>query len=158
MSKSLYRAGQHQTLMKAESITAAVTAKVYPVTTIVDAPTAFWLPPNTVMLTALCSLTYVASAATSLKVYLQTTFDGEDTWMDFACFAFTTASAAKIMSISALTAALTPATPAEATLADNTAIAYIGDRVRVKVTSVGTYGAGNVVDLDIVTKAHTNIL
>lgn len=80
------------------------------------------------------------SGGTSLKAYLQTSFDQGQTWVDIACAAFTTASAVKIINLSALTPKTTAVTPSDGSLTDDTCVdGLLGDRLRVKVTSVGTY-------------------
>jgi len=83
------------------------------------------------------------SGGTSIKAYLQTSFDDGTTWQDIACFTFTTASATKSRNLSALTPKTTDVTAADGTLTDDTSVdGLLGDRFRVKVVSVGTY-AGN---------------
>lgn len=93
-------------------------------------------------ITLTCLFTYVASAATSAKIYVQTSLDGGSTWFDIACFAFTTASASKYSNVDG-NAQIASATLTTGTLADGTcAHGLIGDRLRISTTSVGTYGAG----------------
>ncbi len=88
------------------------------------------------------SFTYVAASATSAKAYVQTSLDEGVTWIDIACFAFTTSSATKrghisrqqVLAVGAITTG---------TLSDDTLVqGLLGDRLRVSFTSVGTYGAG----------------
>lgn len=80
------------------------------------------------------------SGGTSAKAYLQTSFDQGQTWADIACAAFTTASATKIINLSALTPKTTAVTPSDGTLTDDTCVdGLLGDLVRVKLTTVGTY-------------------
>lgn len=80
------------------------------------------------------------AGGTSCKVYIQTSLDQGTTWFDIACFAFTTASATRMLNLSALTPVTTPATPTDGALADNTALdGPLGDRFRPKVVTVGTY-------------------
>ena len=91
---------------------------------------------------------YVASAATSAKVYVQTSLDGGTTWFDIMCFAFTTASASKYLSSLALKEVNTAVALSQMALSDNTSInGRLGDRVRFMVTSVGTYGSGTRLDV-----------
>jgi hypothetical protein len=86
------------------------------------------------------------SGGTTCKVYVQTTLDQGDTWIDVACAAFTTSSATKVLNLSGLTAKTTAATPGDGALADDTAVdGIIGDRWRVKVTSTGTYAGSTTV-------------
>lgn len=90
------------------------------------------------------------SGGTTCKAFLQTSFDGGVTWCDIACMAFTTASLKKVGCISPVIAAAAPATPTDGTLADNTINnGLLGDRVRVKVISTGTY-AGTTLTVTVV--------
>lgn len=83
------------------------------------------------------------SGGTTCKAYLQTSFDQGTTWVDVACVAFATASLTKVINLSALTPKTTGVTPSDGSLTDDTCVdGLLGDRLRVKVTSVGTY-AGN---------------
>ena len=80
------------------------------------------------------------SGGESVKAYIQTSLDQGLTWIDIACVALTTASATRIVNLSGLTPKTTPATPADGTLTDNTAVdGILGDRLRAKVVSTGTY-------------------
>ncbi|MGD9880459.1 MAG: hypothetical protein AB7F22_10610 [Reyranella sp.] len=89
--------------------------------------------------TLFCDFVY-GSGGTAVKVDIETWFTGS-IWVPIARFAFTTASARKIMSVSGLTARLSAATPS--TLSDDTALdGCLGPRLRAKITSTGTY-AGN---------------
>lgn len=90
----------------------------------------------------ICTFTYVASSATSAKVYVQTSLDDGANWYDIASFAFTTASAVKNSNVDG-SAQIAAATPTTGTLADNTCVhGLLGDRIKFVVTSVGTYGSG----------------
>lgn len=83
------------------------------------------------------------SGGTSCKAYLQTSFDQGVTWVDIACAAFTTSSATKVFNLSGLTPKTTLAAPTDGSLSDDSVVdGLLGDRLRVKVTSVGIY-AGN---------------
>jgi len=94
------------------------------------------------VLTMHAKFVYVADAATSCKAWIQTSLDDGATWIDVACFAFTTATANKVAQVGnfASTAVIVPT---DGTLADNTVVGGIlGPRLRVKVVTVGTYGVG----------------
>lgn len=99
-------------------------------------------------LTAMQSLTVsmrfvYGSGGTTTKVYLQTSIDGGNVWDDIACWSLTTASATKRWNFSAQTPVLTPITPTDGAMADNTTQdGILGDRVRLKVITTGVY-AGN---------------
>lgn len=86
------------------------------------------------------------SGGTTCKAYLQTSLDGGSTWHDIACAAFTTASATKLFNLSGLTPKTTPATPTDGAMTDDTALdGVLGDRLRLKVVSVGTYAGSTQV-------------
>lgn len=82
------------------------------------------------------------SGGTNATAYVQTTFDGGTTWMDIACFQFTTATAKHLFHLTA--AAVTSiATPGDAALTANTCVnGFLGDQFRVKLTTTGTYAGG----------------
>ncbi len=81
----------------------------------------------------------VAGGGTTAKAWVQTSFDGGTTWMDIANFAFTTSTATRLFHLTPV-AVTSIATPGDAALADNTAVnGFLGDRVRVKLTTTGTY-------------------
>jgi hypothetical protein len=80
------------------------------------------------------------SGGTTAKVDIETSLDQGASWVPIARFAFTTASAERIMSVGQ-SSKLTPYTPV--TLADDVAVdGILGDRLRAKLTTTGTY-AGN---------------
>lgn len=83
------------------------------------------------------------SGGTTAKAYVQTTFDHGATWVDIAAFAFTTATATKINSVRSYTAVAAAVVPTDGTLTDDTIKdGLIGERLRVKLISVGTYAGG----------------
>jgi len=80
------------------------------------------------------------SGGTAARVYIQTSFDQAVTWVDIACVLFTTASAHKLLNLSALTPKTSAVTPTDGAMTDDTALdGFLGDRVRVKLISTGTY-------------------
>lgn len=93
------------------------------------------------------SIFLYGAGGTTTKVFIQTSLDGGTTWFDVAQHAFTTAAASKVSSVTALIAPAAQAlTPGDAALTDNTIIqGVLGDRLRAKVVSTGTYtGATSV--------------
>lgn len=89
------------------------------------------------------------SGGTNATVYIQTTLDNGETWTDIACFQFTTASARKIVNLSAQTPVTTAATATDGTMTANTAQdGILGPRFRAKYASTGTY-AGTTLDVDV---------
>ena len=86
------------------------------------------------------NFTYGTSGGTSVKVDIETSLDGTS-WIPIARFAFTTASAEKLFNLSGLTPKTTVVVPV--TLSDDTCLdGILGDRLRAKITSTGTY-SGN---------------
>jgi hypothetical protein len=80
------------------------------------------------------------SGGTTARAYLQTSFDQGTTWADIACSLFATANEINLFNHSGLTAVSTPATPADGTLTDDTAVqGLLGDRLRLKIISTGIY-------------------
>ncbi len=87
-----------------------------------------------------------SAGGTSLKVDVETSLDQGSTWLPICRFAFTTASAEKVMTVSGLTPRLAAATPA--TLSDDTCLdGTLGDRLRSRVTSVGTYTGATIISV-----------
>ncbi len=85
------------------------------------------------------------SGGTTCKAWVQTSLDQGQTWMDVFCADFTTTAGFKIVTLSGLTPRTTVLAPTDASLADDTAVdGVLGDRLRLKVTSTGTFGSGSV--------------
>ena len=90
---------------------------------------------------------------TNLKAWIQTSLDGGSNWIDIINFAFTTSSGRRI-SVVDTDAAATDVTPTDGSLADNTIIdGILGDRLRVKLTTTGTYSTSTTLDINFVPKA-----
>ena len=90
------------------------------------------------------------SGGTSVKAYLQTSLDQGSTWIDIACVTFTTASGHKVIALSGLTPKTTAATPTDGALTDDTCLdGILGDRLRVKEVSVGTYSGSTVLTVRV---------
>lgn len=80
------------------------------------------------------------SGGTSAKAYVQVTLDDGQTWIDVACFAFTTTSATKVINLSGLTPKTTPITPSDGAISDDTFVdGVLGSAMRVKLATTGTY-------------------
>lgn len=133
-----------QTLLPATVITTAVTAVVDgPRVTDLDRARGVLLQGN---------FTY-GSGGTTLKAWVQSSADGGATWHDVACFAFTTASKRRLFNLSARTAVASIATPGDAALADDTSVdGLLGDLLRVKYTSTGTYAGNSTLTISAVTR------
>lgn len=89
------------------------------------------------------------SGGTTAKAYVQTSLDGGVTWMDVMAFAFAQTSGRKIQVVERVTIA-SAGVPTDGTMTDDTALAILGDRLRVKVTSVGIYADGTTLVLSAV--------
>ena len=87
-----------------------------------------------------------AAGGTTVDVYIQTTLDGESTWIDIMNQAFATTTANKISVVKTDIAVAAGATPTDGTLTDNTILdGVMGDRIRCKYVVVGTYsGASHI--------------
>lgn len=91
------------------------------------------------------NFTYGAGG-TNLKVDIETSLDQAVTWIPIARFAFTTSSAEKLFNLSGLTPKTTAVTPA--TLSDDTVVdGILGDRLRARITSTGTYSGNTSVSV-----------
>jgi hypothetical protein len=99
------------------------------------------------------NFTYAAGGTTA-KVWVQTSLDGGTTWIDIACFAFTTASKRAIASVNAETSVTTIYPATDATLGDDSVKdGILGDRVRVKYTTTGTYTGATTLQVSVVPKS-----
>ncbi len=93
------------------------------------------------------------SSGTSVDAYVQTSFDGGITWVDIAEFSGTTSSLRKLYNLSALTPVTTIYVATDGSLSANTAKdGFIGDQLRVKFTSVGTYAGTTTMAIHAVVK------
>lgn len=90
---------------------------------------------------------------TTAKFWVQTSLDGGATWIDIMCFAFTTTTATKVSGVDGAIALAAAVTPSDGTLADDTIVnGLIGDRLRVKYTTTGTYTGASTIAIGAVTK------
>ena len=93
------------------------------------------------------------SWGTTAKAWVQTSFDGGTTWVDVACFSFTTAAATKISAVKTFTAVAAAYVATDGTLtADTIKDGLIGDQVRVKYTTTGTYAGATSLTVTAVAK------
>lgn len=87
------------------------------------------------------------SGGTTAKFWIQTRTKG-GTWRDVANFAFTTASATKWSKLSIVIALAAARTASDAALADDTILdGFLGDEIRVKYTTTGTYAGGTSIKI-----------
>lgn len=88
------------------------------------------------------------TAGTKINVYVQTSLDSGQTWMDIMNMAFANTPATKAFNVSALDAVTSPVTPSDGGIADNTVQdGILGDQFRAKVISTGTYTGGTLVSV-----------
>lgn len=91
----------------------------------------------------LYSIFTYAAGGTTVKAWVQSSYDGGTTWMDIANFAATTASKTRAYNLTRA-AVSSIATPADAALADDTSVnGFLAPLIRVKVTTTGTYTGTN---------------
>ncbi len=127
--------------MDATAITTAATVTTTPVT----------LMAGVQYVIAQAKFVY-GSAGTTTKAFVQTSLDQGVTWIDIMQFAFTTSSAVKVSSTVSTTALTAATTPGDGALADNTIVSgLMGDRLRLKYISTGTYAA-TTIEVDIIAK------
>lgn len=108
------------------------------------------LPDECKGLTAEC-IFVDGGGGTTIKVFIQTSLDsigGTTTWLDIMCFAFTTTAGRKILKVTEDTAIASAVTETTDALADDTAVSgIIGDRVRARIVTTGTYTATSTIDV-----------
>jgi hypothetical protein len=86
------------------------------------------------------------SGGSTVIVYFQTSCDQGQTWCDIAAVEFTTASAAEVCNVSGLDKLTTWSAQTDGTLAAGTVLdGVLGDQLRVKVVSTGTYAGSSLV-------------
>lgn len=88
------------------------------------------------------------SGGTQIKLYIQTSLDQGTTAIDIACIVFGTASEVEIANVSGLTPKTTLAAPGDGSLADDSVLdGVLGDRLRAKIVSTGTYAGSTVLSV-----------
>jgi hypothetical protein len=103
------------------------------------------LAPGTKTLAVLAKFVR-AGGGTTAKAYVQTTLDNGSTWMDVASLAFATTTANQLAVVKTDVAVAAAVVPTDGTMTDDTILdGVLGDRVRVKLITVGTYsGASHI--------------
>lgn len=93
------------------------------------------------------------SGGTTAKFWVQTSFDAGTTWTDIQCFSYTTTSATKFQVVKAAIAVAADQSIQDAALAANTILdGVLGDRLRIKYTTTGTYAGSTTIKIDAVVK------
>lgn len=127
------------------TLTAAQTAQVSLSFQLRSAPAQAGLPTNFVIQ---CTFAY-GSGGTSADAWVQTSFDGGNSWVDVANCHYTTASARSLYNLSSATPVSTAYTPTDGSLPANTAKdGLVGPLWRVKYTTVGTYAGSTTLRVD----------
>lgn len=87
------------------------------------------------------------SGGTSCRAYVQTSLDQGASWIDLIFFEFLTTSATRVLAVQRGVIS-TPLVPTDAALTtDILDPAPLGDRLRVKVVSTGTYAGSTLLSL-----------
>lgn len=135
--------GKHVTLLAAHTIGAAESATVMGTTT--DFHGMKYLAVQAIFL--------YGAGGTTTDAYIQTSLDLGVNWIDVMNFHFTTAALSKVSAVVNSTALAAGATPADGALANNTILSgLLGDRIRVKYVTVGTYTGATSLALDAIVK------
>lgn len=135
-----------KTLLAATEITTAVTGVVTP-------PLFLGMQRDAPRVLAVEGIFTYGSAGTTLKVWVQTSLDGGTTWIDIMCLAFTTASAKKVSAVRESIALAAATVPTDGALGDDSIVdGLLGDRIRLKYTSTGTYAGSTTIKVVAVTR------
>ena len=125
--------------LAAETITTALSARTYTEFTNLTGMTAATIE---------AAFTYGSGGATTI-VWVQTSFDGGTVWRDVVRFDFATASAVKTKGLARGTQALAAYAALSAEGAND---GLLGDRLRVAITTTGTYAGGTL----LAVRAHVS--
>lgn len=95
----------------------------------------------------------IVSAGTAINLYIQTSLDQGDTWIDIMAFNFQTTSEVVVATIDARKSITTPYTPTDGSLTPDTVKeGILGDRLRFVAKSTGTYANTTI---KVRAQAHT---
>jgi hypothetical protein len=113
----------------------------------VSNPVKFLVAPRNVCVQG--NFTY-DSGGTTVDAFVQTSLDNGATWCDIAQFHFTTASARFLYNLNSQTPITAEATPTDGALAANTSKdGILGNQIRVKYATTGTYGGASALSVDM---------
>jgi len=100
---------------------------------------------------AVQSVFLYGSSGTDVTVYTQTSLDGGTTWLDIVNHHFTTSAATKISQVRQAIALAAAVSPGDGTLTDDTILdGLLGDQIRVKFVSTGTYAGTTNITVNVV--------
>lgn len=93
------------------------------------------------------------SGGTSAKLYIQTSLDQGTTPIDIACIVFGTSSETEVINLSGLTPKTTQVQPSDGALTDDTCVdGILGDRIRAKLVTLGTYAGSTLLSVRAVAR------
>lgn len=96
---------------------------------------------------------YYGSGGTQANVYIQTSLDTGNSWLDLANIQFTTANGVEAINLSGLNGVTTPTAPSNLGLTANTTFnGPMGDRLQAVVVSTGTYGGNTAAAVNCVVR------
>lgn len=82
----------------------------------------------------------IATAGTAINLYVQTSLDQGDSWIDIMAFNFTTTTEVVVATVDARKSITTPYTPTDGSLTPDTVKeGILGDRLRFLAKTTGTY-------------------
>jgi hypothetical protein len=99
------------------------------------------------VVTILCEFTYGGSGGTTAVVTVDTSLGSGGTWYPIARFDFTTTTLAKALTPSGLTPRTDAALTLSAPGADTAIGGFLGNRLRARLTTTGTYASGTQVNV-----------
>lgn len=135
LSAPIHTSGRSLALLTTTSLTTAVTGV------------------TTTPITGLDGMNYVAvefkfvygSGGTNLTMYVQTSFDEGVTWVDIMCCQVLTTTATKAFAVQTSVALTANTSLTDGSLSANSILnGVLGDRLRLKYTSTGTYAATTI--------------
>lgn len=104
------------------------------------------------VLAAVANFDYGSGGGTA-RVWVQTTFDEGESWVDVANFTFTNSDALKAAALGHPTHGTANFAVTDGSLADNTIAAVpVGNLVRTKLTTTGTYGGATTLKVNLIAK------
>lgn len=90
------------------------------------------------------------SGGTTVDAWVQTSLDNGNTWVDIAQVHFTTSSGRFAYNLNSQTPVMTEYVPTDGALTANTAKdGILGNQIRVKYSTTGTYGGASKLSIDM---------
>ena len=93
------------------------------------------------------------SGGNAVKAWVQTSLDNQLNWIDIICFSFSNESLRKVACVNSITSVTTVYTPSDGTLGgDSVKDGILGDALRVKYTTIGTYADDTTLTINMALK------